>query len=201
MDIQKQQLIADSILTKLEAIDPFCILAGGAPRDWFFAREATDLDIYLHIPLNQNLRVFQKRLNAIGIRDAVLSDVFNEDSPYKRNPLVRWVLSFVWDGVVVQLIVMTESTFSSVVQYFPLSICKVYWKNGVIRDACDYTQFGVTVAHKAIVKTGDAYSAGGWYIEKIKTKFPDFKYYETMHDFCADKGLLYMGEVPAYLLG
>ena len=35
MDIQKQQLIANILLTKLEAIDPFCILAGGAPyRDW-----------------------------------------------------------------------------------------------------------------------------------------------------------------------
>lgn len=201
MDIQKQQLVANIFLTKLEAIDPFCILAGGAPRDWFFDREATDLDIYLHVPLNQNLKVFQKRLHAIGITDTVLSDVFNEDSPYKRNPLVRWVLSFVYDGITVQLIVMTESTFTSVVQYFPLSICKVYWKNGVIRDAGTCTQFGVTVAHKAIVKTGEAYSAGGWYIDKIKAKFPDFQYYENMHDFCADKGLLYMDEVPAYLRG
>ena len=201
MNISQQQFVADFLLHKLEAIDPFCILAGGAPRDWYFGREATDLDIYLHIPLNQNLQVFQKRLNAIGIRDAVMSDVFNEDSPYKRNPLVRWVLSFVYDGVIIQLIVMTESTFTSVVQYFPLSICKVYWKNGVIRDADKWSQFGVTVAHKALVKTGEAYSAGGWYIDKIKAKFPDFQYYDTMYDFCVDKGLLYMDEVPAYLRG
>ena len=199
MTIEKQKQIADYLLSKLEAIDPFCILAGGAPRDWFFEREATDLDIYLHIPKYFKFKVFEKQLAAIGITDTVFSSTFNEDSDYRRNPLVRWVLSFVYDDMPVQLIVMTESTFDSVVDHFPLSICKAWYKQGAICQTGKWSQFGVTVARKAIVKTGEAYSAGGWYIEKILAKFPDFTFYDSMQDFCAVEGLLYDEQIPAYL--
>lgn len=45
--IKEQQNVADSILKKLSAIDENVILAGGAPRDWYFNHTATDLDFYL----------------------------------------------------------------------------------------------------------------------------------------------------------
>jgi hypothetical protein len=45
--ITEQQNVADSILKKLSAIDKNVILAGGAPRDWYFKHSATDLDFYL----------------------------------------------------------------------------------------------------------------------------------------------------------
>jgi tRNA nucleotidyltransferase/poly(A) polymerase len=47
-----QQSVADSLLARLEAIDPHCIIAGGAPRDWYLGRLANDLDVYLYIPEN-----------------------------------------------------------------------------------------------------------------------------------------------------
>ena len=43
MSIVKQQLTANDILSKLEIIDPYVILAGGAPRDWYFGDECRDL--------------------------------------------------------------------------------------------------------------------------------------------------------------
>ena len=50
--IEEQQEVAKYVLQKLEIIDPCCILAGGAPRDWDLGTPANDLDFYLYLGHN-----------------------------------------------------------------------------------------------------------------------------------------------------
>jgi hypothetical protein len=189
-----QQSVADSLLARLEAIDPHCIIAGGAPRDWYLGLQAKDLDVYLYVPQNSLLRHFKTQLAAIGITNIEQSTLSVDDDRYISNPLVRWVFNYEESGEKVQLIVMKESTYTSVVQHFPLSICKVWYKGGKI---IPYSrQFTETTDRKAIVKTGTEYSSDGWYIDKIRDKFPDFTYYESMHDFVLANNL---ATIPHYL--
>jgi hypothetical protein len=182
--IDTQKRIANELLFKLEADDPFAIIAGGAPRDWFLGREATDLDFYICIPTDITQSAFERQLFSLGIPNATYSRMSLEDARYIVNPLVRWVLNFEREGVKCQLIVMKESTLTSVVGYFPLSICMTWYKNGIIYEVDERDVFGLTVRKKAIVKTGTEYSSDGWYIGKILAKFPDFTYYESMLEFC-----------------
>ncbi len=182
-----QKCVADSLLARLEAIDPHCIIAGGAPRDWYLGRLAKDLDIYLYVPQNSLLRHFKTQLAAIGITEIEQSTLSADDARYISNPLVRWVLNYEENGENIQLIVMKESTYTSVVQHFPLSICKVWYKGGKI---IPYSrQFTETTDRKAIVKTGTEYSSDGWYIDKIRDKFPEFTYYESMMEFAVAHNL------------
>jgi hypothetical protein len=182
-----QQSVADSLLAKLEAIDPHCIIAGGAPRDWYLGLQAKDLDVYLYVPQNSLLRHFKTQLAAIGITNIEQSALSVDDDRYISNPLVRWVFNYEESGEKVQLIVMKESTYTSVVQHFPLSICKVWYKGGKI---IPYSrQFTETTDRKSIVKTGTEYSSDGWYIDKIRDKFPEFAYYESMMDFAVAHNL------------
>ena len=46
MTIEQQKATARSVYEKLKVIDPYCVLAGGAPRDWYFGNECNDLDFY-----------------------------------------------------------------------------------------------------------------------------------------------------------
>lgn len=50
--IEHQKFVADTILYKLFPIDPYCICAGGAPRDWYLGKVASDLDIFIYTAPN-----------------------------------------------------------------------------------------------------------------------------------------------------
>src|SRR5690606_11152192 len=56
VSIAKQKQIADFVLDKVEYFDHSCILAGGAVRDWYFEKPASDLDIFFHYRTNTTLR-------------------------------------------------------------------------------------------------------------------------------------------------
>ena len=46
--IEHQKAVAKSVLKKLQTLDLYVVLAGGACRDWVLDKEATDLDFYLY---------------------------------------------------------------------------------------------------------------------------------------------------------
>ena len=46
--IEHQKAVAKSVLNKLQTLDLYVVLAGGACRDWWLDKEATDLDFYLY---------------------------------------------------------------------------------------------------------------------------------------------------------
>lgn len=46
--IREQKLIADKILNKFKENNIECYLMGGAPRNWYFNKQANDLDFYIY---------------------------------------------------------------------------------------------------------------------------------------------------------
>lgn len=48
MTVEQQKSIAKDIMDGIKIIDPYALLAGGAPRDWYFGNPCNDLDIYYY---------------------------------------------------------------------------------------------------------------------------------------------------------
>lgn len=179
MKIEEQKVVSDKILEKMFSIDPFSIVAGGAPRDWHFGNIAADIDLFFYVQPNTQIGIIQDMLRSVGV--VVESILTGQHIPehYKMNPMIRCVFNTTIDGVDVQMILMKESTFKSVVDKFPLSICKAWYKNKKIYLEKDFIR---SVKHNSIVKTNKLYANSHVYLNKILSKFPQFSYYESWDD-------------------
>jgi len=177
MKINVQKNTANKILDSLFVVDPFCIVAGGAPRDWHLGKVATDIDIFLYIKENIQLGIVKKMLEKVLlIKLSEAMEGHNIPDWYKMNPNLRCVFNFKRCGVKIQIMVMRESTFKSVLPNFPLSICHAWYKNEVVHLEKHFIR---SITHKAIYKTSVIYNDEHQYIQKILAKFPDFTYYEN----------------------
>lgn len=180
MSIAQQRNVADEILNSLYLIDPYAILAGGAVRDWFMNKEATDLDIFFHAPQAQTSYTMSRLLEAARFKiDAIKTDDSIPDW-YKKNPDLQCIYEMTCDGIKVQLIRMYRPTFNSVVPNFPLSICDAWYKNGMSHYGKHFLR---SVEHKAIYKTNEIYADEHHYIQKVLAKFPEYKYYDSFTSF------------------
>lgn len=178
--IETQKQIAREVLHKLEAIDPYCILAGGAPRDWKLGREASDLDFFLYVPHRPNWAV-KKQLECLGLVVAQVKAGDNLPINYKLNPFLTCVYDIRYGvDVPIQVMVMNEPTFKSVVPTFALSICQAWWKGGDVQVTKDFL---LSEKHRVIYKTNELYNNEHHYLEKILAKFPDYRYYQSKLEF------------------
>lgn len=183
--INHQKDVADKVLEQIFPIDPFAICAGGAPRDWFFGKPAADLDIFLYTTVPQ-ITIVHEMLEAVGIQTGEARIAEGLPEWYKLNPHLRCVFDTVVDDVPVQIMVMTEPTFKSVIPHFPFSICKVWYKhrnsymntNGVRLDR----DFDSAEQHKIVVKTNTIYNDEHKYVQKIKAKFPEYRFFESWEE-------------------
>lgn len=171
MSIPQQRLVADSILAKLETIDPHAMLAGGAPRDWSFGYEATDLDFYIHLT-TMSIADLHKELFDIGLlQNALYPNDFEIVENYKQASAVRWVVTVGYESQKVQIVVMHHPIAESVLQHFSLSICKIWYKNQTIHTTPEFLK---TIEEKVIRQVQPAFNDN--YIEKILAKFPDYTF-------------------------
>lgn len=179
MSILAQQNLATRLLDDIFSLDPYAIVAGGAPRDWYLGTEASDIDIFLYPHPRWGTGLFEKLLKkhigssvqAVGPRD--------DDLQYKMNPHLKTVYNATIEGESVQFMRMTEPTQRSVIPHFPLSLSKVWFKGGKIHP---YPIFTKSVQEKIIVKTHEGYADIHRYIEKIQNKFPDYRYFSSAED-------------------
>ena len=176
--MEKQKVIAQRVLQKLEAIDPYCILAGGAPRDWWWGNEAADLDFYIYVP-DRPHKAIKKQIERAGLVVKEVKTGENMPINYKLNPFLRCVID-IEEEMPVQIMVMSEPTFKSVVPTFALSVCQAWWKGG---DVSVSKEFLAGARHNAIVKTNPLYHNEHYYLEKILAKFPNMKYYSSKEEF------------------
>lgn len=184
--IIEQKAIADKVLNMLECIDPYCIVAGGAPRDWYLNKEAKDIDVFIHVP-KRGKSVLKLMLESAGFK--ITTEKSGESLPenYKLNPHLITVFDIAGFSTPVQIIAMDVPTFNSVVNKFPLSICKAWYKKG---DIHIHKQFLLSVKHKVIFNTGEKfYSDENRYITKILSKFSDYKHFTSESE--AMRSLLY----------
>lgn len=172
--IEKQKKVADFVLDKFEFIDPTCIVAGGAPRDWRMGKAASDIDLFFFGRMDINPNVSLKK---IGMDEYFTKEKTGEGLPlhYKRNPHLLRVFEFEVDGLIVQAMQMDKPTFYSVLDMFPLSICKAWYKNGRVSLHSD---FSLSQKTKSIFFTNNLYNNADGYIKKIKGKFPEYKWYQ-----------------------
>lgn len=170
----KQIEVAEKILDAIFLIDAHAIVAGGAPRDWLLGKEAADIDVFLYAT-GTTYFLEQKFIKA-GFDITRTNEGNGLPEHYKLNPQLRAVFDCVYKGQNVQFLLMNEPTFYSVINHFPLSICKAWYKNGKIHMHKDFKR---SVAHKVIVKTNTIYADENKYLQKVLAKFPDFKYYKS----------------------
>ncbi len=144
MSIESQKDIANLVYEKLQAIDPQCVLAGGAPRDWYFGNPANDLDFYF-CSTGSTVASVEKQFKKVGLENVVPTDCPHQSELYQSmEGLVR-----IWDttvaGMKVQLIQMDRPEHRwKVVDNMDVSVCKVWYsQKGQI---CLHQDFKLTVA-------------------------------------------------------
>lgn len=182
--INTQKKIADELLSKLEAIDPHVILAGGAPRNWYFGKPANDLDFYLHTK-PETMGAVDVRFKSLGLK---MTPMFKDDAECQYNCMKHLLRIYEgeYKGMAFQVMFMTEPTFTSVIQHFGTSVCKAFYKVGHIHPTLEFLLSHYT---KTTFKKGD-YTAKILHVAKMMKYFPDYtvmdesKFEQQLDLFC-----------------
>jgi len=177
MDVVKiQKEIAKEVLEELEVIDPFCILAGGAPRDWFFGKPASDLDFYVYDANFLSQGVWTERLSKTLLDVKPLGMIEGKDNDeidheYTALKELRYVFEGEYMGMTVQVMVMSRPTFECVVDHFCMDNSKVWWKGEYIIPTFEFL-----LAHATrTLRVSEDHAPKMRYIDKMVKKFPDYR--------------------------
>lgn len=181
MTIEKQKAVADDVLHKLFLIQPYAIVAGGAPRDWLDGKLATDVDVFVdtrHINTAKKERELFAVAGLLRFEKGEGRDWDDIPEHYKKNPNIKRVYNLEIDGVAVQLICVKCPCWD-VVEQFPIPICQAWYKNGRIGTTLEYK---LCKKVGALVITNHVYGMQDKFIKKISEKFPPprFNWYSTM---------------------
>ena len=131
MNIEQQKQIAAELLERLSLVDPHCILAGGAPRDWYLNAPANDLDIYFVSSAVTTGSVRKQIEKVIGDDGEIRKDIQHHTSPlYKTMSRLKRIFYVNYKGIDVQFMELNErgDTYK-IVRDMSVSICKAWWKS------------------------------------------------------------------------
>ena len=194
--IEHQKAVAKSVLKKLQTLDLYAVLAGGACRDWVLDKEATDLDFYLYYnpkyPSSSLKDVLVRLFGDIDVTEVERKpndwyDNLEEDDRkrfdkevlsnhgfrYTSDMSISNVFEFTIDDMKCQVIFKNDLVYvENLISGFCFDICQAYSLN--IDEIKTTPKFDKAVKHKAIQITGEFYSQKDAYIKKIKSKFPDY---------------------------
>lgn len=174
--VKLQQSYADQVLSMIEQIDRHAIIAGGAPRDWYLGEEATDLDVYFHPDPSWDTITTYHALQDFGFTFDGYRDFGEAGISYGKTEQIKAIFEPTNTPMKVQLMMMSESVQSCVLQSFALDLSLVSYKYGSIVTT---TEFVNAVVTKTISRINPDYSDYDPYIVKILGKFPDYKYTYT----------------------
>ena len=194
--IEHQKAVAKSVLKKLQTLDLYAVLAGGACRDWLLDKEAADLDFYMYYnpkyPSSSLEEVLVRLFGDIDVTEVERKpndwyDNLEEDDRkrfdkevlsnhgfrYTSDMSISNVFEFTIDDVKCQVIFKNDLVYAeNLISGFCFDICQAYSLN--IDEIKTTHKFDKAVKHKAIQITGEFYSQKDAYIKKIKNKFPDY---------------------------
>lgn len=169
-NISLQKQTAELLYKQIKIVDPECILVGGAPRDWFFNQEATDLDFFF-IP-NTEISI-QYIMSVLGIslvsHTGTSAHHLHEKMP---GPLKIW--ETVFNSIKIQLVeIASKEIMSIAVDELHLSISKIVWLPS--GDFKIHKDFSKTLETKIIYgKRG--YDLSSPYAQKIVAKYGPLGY-------------------------
>jgi len=167
--IEQQKALADRILDGLKVISPYAILAGGAPRDWYFNEKANDLDFYLYTSA-MTLHAAKKQLaKVLGIDSSQIKTKSRIDSSlYATMQCLRTILDVEGFDMPVQIMLLNKPKDEfKVVDVMSTSICKIFYHEGKIIPK---QEFMLTVKTK-IIFLDEGYSWSDPHPTKIVNRF------------------------------
>lgn len=167
MSIEKQMKLADKILDRLTLISPHCILAGGAPRDWYFGNEANDLDFYFTSAGTTTGRVYEQLRRLFGDKFTDQRDI-NQSDLYTHMRFLRCIFDMEFNSTKVQLMLLDKPGDEyKVVDHMSVSICKAWYKFNNIRRESDF----ILSEKTKILFLSDGYFWDAGHPKKILTRF------------------------------
>jgi hypothetical protein len=175
--ILHQKKVAEEVLSKVRTKFPTAVVMGGAPRDWFLHKPATDIDIYVQTSSSTNLGYVLEQLgfNTVEVK---------RNSNYADNTDIIQVVQSEVNGVVIQFIHVNIKEYEAM-QKFPFGICKIsYTPEKGIEPSSNFMN---CLDNKLLVVTNPLYADGAKYIQKIKQKFPEFAFYASTEDYAKSK--------------
>lgn len=179
MDFKEQMKIADKALDMLYPISPSAIVAGGAPLDWYFEKEARDVDIFISVNPSWKPAELRKALTKVGFSSVEIVGPENTDGlSYMLNPNISTVHNCKLDDLDIQIINLNISTYD-IVDKFAFNVNKAWYKKSVVLEpSCKYG-----IENKVLIKQGETYADSDAYRTKIRKKFEDFKYFDSNDTF------------------
>ncbi len=183
MDVIDEMELGNQVLDKLYYLDPSSIIAGGAPRDWYFDKTCSDIDVYFYYRPDISTSIVEDILTKVFDVDmkslGSASSHANQEHRYLRDKNISNVWEFEYFGKTVQLIRRNIPTFG-VTHSFALNLSMIWFKNnGIVPEE----PFLNGVKLKSIVKMNDLYCDGDKYVQKIRNKFPTYKYFSDEMSF------------------
>lgn len=186
--IKKQKAIGAELLKKLRVISCSAILAGGAPRNWYYNRPANDLDFFVEAPKATGVIQLMESLKVLGVTDMFNMATHKAPGVQKENqgaPTdhtydermsdIHAVIEGQYEGQTVQVIFTKVPTYGYIEEHFDTSINMVW---------CDLDYHGElsireTAPWRATLETGvifvydnqNAYHNN--HLEKVAGYFPD----------------------------
>lgn len=175
MSIDKQKEVAKKIYSKLKIVDPHCILAGGAPRDWYFGNEAQDLDFYFASTV-RTIGAVRKQLEASFPESEITLLMDKEQGStnemYKSMSFLIRIWELVVDNISVQLIQVEIGKQWKVVDNMDISICQCWYINDEIKT---HQNFRLTEKSGVMFTVKEGYTWQDRHAAKIKERFTKYR--------------------------
>lgn len=169
--LMEQKQIADLVYKKLRIADPYCILAGGAPRDWYYGMVAKDLDFYFYTS-GETTRSVEKQLSSLMGFEVKHSKYYQDKDAYqacKTMPFLRRVFKSEVCGISIDFVQLVNPHDQlKVVDHMDVSICKIWADEGL--KLIPSKDFLITDATKVMFLT-EGYSWTDLHPKKIRDKF------------------------------
>lgn len=175
LNVQDQKREAADILAKLRMVDPFAMIAGGAPRDWYFNRSANDLDIYLRLPNHNTIGLVLNLAREVGIRN-LQALAKTTETTYAELPNLKWVFEGEYNGIKVNLMVMEKGVREEIIKDFDVAICKA-WFDG---ESCHYHEEFEFCVKTRVCVVHERYTGRESHVQRMAKRFPQFMFYKKL---------------------
>lgn len=171
--INYQQEVAKKVFSIIKnKLDQYAIIAGGAPRDWYFEKPCKDVDIFINPTRNSAGWLTNFLVNeGCNVTKKVASTDLLE---HYRSEHIRNVIWFSYLGVEFNLIIVTGSTFN-IVDTFPVSVSKIWISDKRFRYGKS-VDFVLSEKCNIMFKTTEDDNRES-YIRKVRDKFPEMLYF------------------------
>lgn len=171
--INKQKKVAIQALNQLSIFDEDVLVAGGAPRDWFLGKLASDIDIYIESNTVRNHLDIISQLDDLGFKIVEIKDASDFTELYAKADYLRLVIDCLYKNQNIQ-IMLVGCEVIKVTEGFPLSICKIMFDrdDGILMTPSFLNGY----KKKTIYVEHPHYQDEHPYVVKIRNKFPDWKY-------------------------